>query len=42
MNDATDRTLVWDLPTRVFHWTLAAMFVGNGHGAGGLSWALAG
>ena len=26
MNDATDRTLVWDLPTRVFHWTLAAMF----------------
>jgi cytochrome b len=26
VNDATDRTLVWDLPTRVFHWTLAAMF----------------
>ncbi len=23
-----DKTLVWDLPTRVFHWTLAASFAG--------------
>ncbi len=29
MNDADqDKTLVWDLPTRVFHWLLAATFVG--------------
>ena len=24
----SDRILVWDLPLRLFHWTLAASFVG--------------
>ena len=28
MNRATQRILVWDLPTRVFHWLLAASFLG--------------
>lgn len=28
MSPRSDRTLVWDLPTRVFHWLLAAMFAG--------------
>ena len=28
MNARSDRTLVWDLPTRVFHWLLAATFAG--------------
>ena len=28
MQDASQRTLVWDLPTRVFHWLLAASFAG--------------
>ena len=25
----TNRILVWDLPTRAFHWLLAAAFVGT-------------
>jgi cytochrome b len=29
MNDANEKTLVWDLPTRVFHWLLVASFVGS-------------
>lgn len=28
MSARSDRTLVWDLPTRVFHWLLAATFAG--------------
>ncbi len=28
MNNANAKTLVWDLPTRVLHWLLAATFVG--------------
>jgi len=28
MNAGPDRTLVWDLPTRAFHWLLAASFAG--------------
>jgi len=28
MNDPNHKTLVWDLPTRAFHWLLAASFVG--------------
>lgn len=28
MSEANNRTLVWDLPTRVFHWVLAASFAG--------------
>jgi cytochrome b len=28
MSARSDRTLVWDLPTRVFHWLLAASFAG--------------
>lgn len=28
MNNPNTKTLVWDLPTRVFHWLLAASFVG--------------
>ncbi len=28
MNDTNPRTLVWDLPTRAFHWLLAASFAG--------------
>jgi cytochrome b len=28
MNARSGRTLVWDLPTRVFHWLLAATFAG--------------
>lgn len=27
-SSAGGRTLVWDLPTRVFHWALAASFAG--------------
>jgi cytochrome b len=28
MKDTSNRTLVWDLPTRVFHWMLAVSFAG--------------
>jgi cytochrome b len=28
MSAGSDRTLVWDLPTRVFHWLLVATFAG--------------
>jgi len=28
MNEPNTKTLVWDLPTRAFHWLLAASFVG--------------
>lgn len=28
MTDSTGRRLIWDLPTRVFHWALAASFLG--------------
>lgn len=28
MKELRERTLVWDLPTRIFHWLLAASFVG--------------
>ena len=28
MNEPASKTLVWDLPTRVFHWLLAASFAG--------------
>lgn len=28
MNDRNPRTLIWDLPTRAFHWLLAAAFAG--------------
>ena len=28
MSARSDKTLVWDLPTRVFHWLLAATFAG--------------
>lgn len=28
MNATTKRILIWDLPTRVFHWTLVVCFIG--------------
>ncbi len=29
MNDPNEKTLVWDLPTRAFHWLLVASFAGS-------------